>query len=93
MKRVAVIMAGGRGERLWPKSRKGHPKQFLSLGGDNKSLIVQTVERMNAITDIENIYIVTGRDYFDITHKQLPELPVENIICEPMGKNTTACIG
>lgn len=93
MERVAVIMAGGRGERLWPKSRKNQPKQFLSLGGENVSLIAQTVERMERITGIENVYIVTGRDYFDITHKQLPRLPVENIICEPMGKNTTACIG
>ena len=87
MERVAVIMAGGRGERLWPKSRKDHPKQFLSLGGGNKSLIVQTVERMKRLTGIENVFIVTGRDYFDITHKQLPELPVENIICEPNSYN------
>lgn len=93
MERVAVIMAGGRGERLWPKSRKNQPKQFLSLGGGNKTLIAQTVERMQHLTDINNIYVVTGKDYFDITHEQLPELPVENIICEPMGKNTTACIG
>ena len=93
MEKVAVIMAGGRGERLWPKSRKDHPKQFLSLGGGGQSLIVQTVERMKKLTDIKNIFIVTGRDYFDITHEQLPSLPVENILCEPMGKNTTACIG
>ena len=93
MERVAVIMAGGRGERLWPKSRKKHPKQFLSLGGGDESLIYQTVERMRKITDISKIFIVTGKDYYDITHEQLPELPVENIICEPMGKNTTACIG
>ena len=93
MERVAIIMAGGRGERLWPKSRKSCPKQFLSLGGGDKSLIVQTVERMKTLTDISKIFIVTGRDYFDITHRQLPALPVENIICEPMGKNTTACIG
>jgi mannose-1-phosphate guanylyltransferase len=93
MERVAVIMGGGRGERLWPKSRKEQPKQFLSLGGDNKSLVVQAVERMKKLTGINNVFIVTGRDYFEITRKQLPELPVENIICEPMGKNTTACIG
>ena len=93
MERVAVIMAGGRGERLWPKSRKDQPKQFLFLGGEDKSLIVQTVERMKALTGIKNVFIVTSRDYFEITRKQLPDLPVENIICEPMGKNTTACIG
>ena len=93
MERVAVIMAGGRGERLWPKSRKDCPKQFLSLCGDEKPLILSTVERMKSLTDISKIFVVTSEDYFDITHAQLPELPVENIICEPMGKNTTACIG
>ena len=93
MERVAVIMAGGRGERLWPKSRKDCPKQFLAIGKDNKSLIVQTVERMQKLTCLKNIYIVTGRDYYDLTRSQLPELPEDNIICEPMGKNTTACIG
>ena len=93
MERVAVIMAGGRGERLWPKSRKDCPKQFLAIGKDNKSLIVQTVERMQKLTCLKNIFIVTGRDYYDLTRSQLPELPEDNIICEPMGKNTTACIG
>lgn len=93
MKKVAVIMAGGRGERLWPKSRKAMPKQFLSLCGEKDTLIASTVNRMKRLTDAENIYVVTGSDYFDITREQLPELPAENIICEPMGKNTTACIG
>ncbi len=93
MERVAVIMAGGRGERLWPKSRKDLPKQFLSLGGDNKSLIVQTLERMKHITEIKNIFVVTSRDYYEMTRQYLPELPQENIICEPVSKNTTACIG
>ena len=86
-------MAGGRGERLWPKSRKQCPKQFLSLCVEEKTLIASTVERMKSLTDISKIFIVTSVDYYDITREQLPELPVENIICEPMGKNTTACIG
>jgi mannose-1-phosphate guanylyltransferase len=93
MKRVAVIMAGGRGERLWPKSRKDCPKQFLTLGDDGRSLIVQTFERMKNITETENVFVVTGESYRDIITEQLPELPKENIICEPFGKNTTACIG
>ncbi|MBE6610221.1 MAG: mannose-1-phosphate guanylyltransferase [Ruminococcaceae bacterium] len=93
MERVAVIMAGGRGERLWPKSRKGFPKQFLSMCGEQRSLIASTVERMKDLTDIRKIFVVTGEEYCDITRDQLPELPAENIICEPMGKNTTACIG
>lgn len=93
MEKVAVIMAGGRGERLWPKSRKDCPKQFLSLCGDETPLIVSTVERMKKLTDVSKIFVVTSTDYFQITTAQLPELPKENIICEPIGKNTTACIG
>lgn len=93
MERVAVILAGGRGERLWPKSRKDRPKQFLSLCGEEKTLIASTVDRMKSLTDISRIFIVTSQNYYDITRQQLSELPEENIICEPMGKNTTACIG
>ena len=93
MERVAVIMAGGKGERLWPMSRRNRPKQFLSLCGENETLIASTVNRMRKLTDIKNIFIVTGKDYKDITESQIPGLPKENIICEPMGKNTTACIG
>ncbi|MBR2460489.1 MAG: mannose-1-phosphate guanylyltransferase [Clostridia bacterium] len=93
MKKVAVIMAGGRGERLWPKSRAERPKQFLALGGGEDSMIRLTVKRMLKLTAIENIFIVTGSAYFDLTHEQLPSLPVENILCEPEAKNTTACIG
>ena len=93
MKKVAVIMAGGKGERLWPKSRLVKPKQFLTVGGGTESMITLTVKRMQQLTDIENIFIVTGRDYFDLTREQLPALPVQNILCEPESKNTTACIG
>ncbi len=93
MERVAVIMAGGRGERLWPKSRRDRPKQYLSLYGEGETLIQSTVKRMTAVTDIKNIFVVTEKEYLEITKEQLPELPEENIICEPIGKNTTACIG
>ena len=93
MKKVAVIMAGGKGERLWPKSRISKPKQFLTLGGGEESMIVLTVKRMLKLTDIENIFIVTGEAYYDIVREQIPDLPAENILCEPEPKNTTACIG
>jgi hypothetical protein len=93
MKKVAVIMAGGKGERLWPKSRISKPKQFLTLGGGEESMIVLTVKRMLKLTDIENIFIVTGEAYYDIVREQLPDLPAENVLCEPEPKNTTACIG
>lgn len=93
MKKVAVIMAGGKGERLWPKSRISKPKQFLALGGGTETMISMTVKRMQRLTEIENIFIVTGEAYYDIVREQLPDLPAQNILCEPEPKNTTACIG
>ena len=93
MKRTALIMAGGRGERFWPKSRKNLPKQFLSLTGDGKTMIQLTVERILPLVDMEDIYIATNRDYKALVREQLPDLPEENILCEPIGRNTAPCIG
>ena len=93
MKKTALIMAGGRGERLWPKSRKALPKQFLSLTGDGKTMIQLTVERILPLIDMADIFVCTHRDYVDLVAAQLPDLPRENILCEPMGRNTAPCIG
>lgn len=93
MKKTALIMAGGRGERFWPKSRKNLPKQFLSLTDDGKTMIQLTVERILPLVKIEDIYIATNRDYKQLVKEQLPEIPEENILCEPAGKNTAPCIG
>lgn len=93
MKRTALIMAGGRGERFWPRSRKNLPKQFLSLTGDGKTMIQLTVERILPLVDMEDIYIATNKDYRELVKEQLPELPEENILCEPVGRNTAPCIG
>lgn len=93
MKKTALIMAGGRGERFWPKSRKNLPKQFLSLTDDGKTMIQLTVERILPLVKIEDIYIATNRDYKQLVKEQLPEIPEENILCEPVGKNTAPCIG
>ena len=93
MKKTALIMAGGRGERFWPKSRVNMPKQFLSLTGDGKTMIQLTVERILPIVAMEDIYIATNRNYKDLVREQLPELPEENILCEPVGRNTAPCIG
>lgn len=93
MKNTALIMAGGRGERFWPRSRKDLPKQFLCLTDDGKSMIQLTVERIQDIVDIEDIYIATNKNYKSLVMEQLPELPEENILCEPVGKNTAPCIG
>ena len=93
MKKAALIMAGGRGERFWPKSRKHLPKQFLSLTDDGKTMIQLTVERILPLVALEDIFIATNRDYRELVRQQLPNLPEENILCEPVGRNTAPCIG
>lgn len=93
MKKTALIMAGGRGERFWPKSRANLPKQFLSLTQDGKTMIQQTVERILPLVEMEDIFIATNASYRDLVKEQLPGIPLENILCEPMSKNTAPCIG
>ncbi len=93
MKTVAVIMAGGRGERFWPYSRQERPKQFISLTEDGRTLIRCTVDRIKPLVQPEDIYIVTGGQFIGTVHEQLPEIPLRNILCEPQGRNTAPCIG
>lgn len=88
----AVIMAGGRGERFWPRSRMAKPKQFLNLIGE-KTMLQLTVERLEGLVGILDIYIVAAADFKDIILEQIPQLPVENIIIEPFGRDTAAAIG
>lgn len=92
MKITAVIMAGGRGERFWPKSRNSCPKQFLSLTSDGKTMIQKTVERISPLVDAEDIYIVTNASYKSFCREQLPGIPEENILAEPAPRNTAPCI-
>ncbi len=92
MKKTALIMAGGRGERFWPRSRKQLPKQFLSLTDDGKTMIQLTVERIRPLVESKDIFIATNRDYLSLVRQQLPDVPEENIICEPAGRNTAPCI-
>ena len=93
MKTTALIMAGGRGERCWPRSRKNLPKQFLSLTDDSRTMIQLTVDRILPLVDMEDIYIATNKDYKELVKEQLPGIPDENILCEPIGRNTAPCIG
>ncbi len=93
MKNTVVIMAGGKGERFWPKSRKNCPKQFLSLTNDGKTMLRLTVERLLPLVDIEDIFVVTNADYVGLVKEQIPEMPIENILAEPFAKNTAPCIG
>lgn len=87
-----AIMAGGIGSRFWPMSRTGFPKQFLDILNIGRTLIQSTYDRFVQFIPAENIYVVTSVQYRDIVAKQLPEIPVENILCEPSRKNTAACV-
>jgi len=92
MKITAVIMAGGRGERFWPKSRNNYPKQFLSLTADGETMIQKTIKRLLPLVAVEDIFIVTNENYVRIINDQLPDIPQENILAEPVAKNTAPCI-
>ncbi len=85
-------MAGGIGSRFWPMSRTNFPKQFLDILGTGKTLIQQTFERYSKVVPKDNIYVVTSEEYVEIVKKQLPDLPVDNILAEPSRKNTAPCI-
>lgn len=92
MKTTAVIMAGGRGERFWPKSRNSRPKQFLSLTKDGETMIQKTVKRLLPLVEAEDIFIVTNSAYIGLVNEQLPDIPKENILAEPCARNTAPCI-
>lgn len=87
-----VIMAGGIGSRFWPISRSKMPKQFLDILNQGRTLIQQTYDRFSKIIPDENIYIVTNEEYRMIVKEQLPNVPNENILGEPMKRNTAPCI-
>lgn len=87
-----AIMAGGIGSRFWPMSRTEYPKQFLDILNVGRTLIQATYDRFLKFIPAHNIYIVTAIQYKDLVKKQLPELPEENILCEPSRKNTAPCI-
>ncbi|MDR0644360.1 MAG: hypothetical protein LBG05_05515 [Treponema sp.] len=93
MKTAAVIMAGGKGERFWPTSREKRPKQFHSLTADGKTLLQLTKERIGDIAQTEDIFVVTNRKYAELVREQLPDIPVENILAEPVDRNTAPCVG
>lgn len=90
--KYAVIMAGGVGTRLWPLSKEKKPKQFISIDG-NETLLVQTIKRIQEVVPKDNCFVITNKDYHDLTKETLKNLiPHTNIILEPLKKNTAACI-
>ena len=87
-----VIMAGGIGSRFWPLSRTSRPKQFLDIVGTGNSFLQQTYNRFLKIIPAENILIVTNSNYSPIIFDQLPDIPKENVLLEPMRRNTAPCV-
>jgi mannose-1-phosphate guanylyltransferase len=87
-----LILAGGRGTRFWPRSRKRHAKQVLSVTGD-RTLIQQTVDRLRPLIAPERIWVLTNDHVRDEIVRQLPEVPARQIIAEPAQRNTAPAIG
>ena len=89
--KIAVVMAGGRGTRFWPRSRAHRPKQFLAMVG-KETLLHQTVQRLNPSFPEKNIFIVTTEELAAETRRMLSQLPPENVLVEPEGRNTAPCL-
>src|SRR5882724_1328020 len=89
--RFVIIMAGGRGERFWPVSREKTPKQLIKLLGD-RSFLQQAVDRCLPLVPLKNIFIITNEAQAAEVRKQLPKLPKENVVAEPLGRDTTAAV-
>jgi mannose-1-phosphate guanylyltransferase len=91
MKKIALILAGGLGAKLWPRSTEKKPKQYTHMIGEG-TLLQNTYERLVNYFDKDDIFVVTGYEHRVITREQLPNLNEENIIYEPFGKNTAPAI-
>lgn len=87
-----IIMAGGIGTRFWPFSRTNYPKQFHDVLGTGRTLLQQTADRFSGICPPENLYVVTSEKYKALCQEQLPQLSDEQVLCEPIGRNTAPCI-
>ncbi|MFZ2488625.1 MAG: mannose-1-phosphate guanylyltransferase [Anaerolineae bacterium] len=89
---VVVILAGGSGTRLWPRSRQALPKQFLDLTGQG-TMLQETFARLLPLLPPERILVVTNQQYMDLAREQLPDLPAAHVIGEPMPRGTAAAVG
>ena len=88
----AIIMAGGIGSRFWPVSRTSRPKQFIDILGTGKTLIQNTYERFLKVCPAENIFVVINEIYTDLVKEQLPDMADNQILTEPVMRNTAPCV-
>jgi len=90
---IPVILAGGKGERFWPVSRRERPKQFLSLDGSGQTLLQATANRLLPLTSgWEKVWVITSEMLASGVQEQLPNLPVENCLVEPQGRDTAPAV-
>lgn len=90
---IPVILAGGKGERFWPLSRKHRPKQFLSLDGSGKSLLQATADRLlNLAGGWQGLWVITAAHLEEGVRQQLPDLPSENLLVEIEGRDTAPAV-
>jgi mannose-1-phosphate guanylyltransferase len=89
---VAFVLAGGTGTRFWPLSRRSNPKQLLSIG-DHPVMIRDTLDRLEGFLGPDRIFVITAAEHADALREEVEEIPDENIIVEPEGRDTAACAG
>lgn len=92
MNKYIVIIAGGVGERFWPKSRHHRPKHLLPIVGKD-SMLEQTLKRLETIVPAENLFIITNKEQVDAVRAVCPQLPADQIVAEPIGRDTAAATG
>lgn len=89
----AVVLAGGVGTRLWPRSRQTRPKQFADITDSGQTMIQATVARLAGLVNDDQVYVVTGATYAELACEQLPNVPPNQVLTEPFGRNTAPAIG
>ncbi len=92
MESVAIIMAGGSGERFWPLSRQQRPKQLLQLTPSGRTLVEEAVERLSGVVPAENVYVLTSPALQALLRRKLPQVRPAHVVAEPVRRNTAACL-
>ena len=87
-----IILAGGKGRRLWPCSREHYPKQFVDFFGQGRTQLQETYNRFVKIMPKENIFVTSNKEYATIVKEQLPEIDEQNLVIEPVNRNTAPSV-